>query len=69
MLGSAMNDVHVGERFIHLTWGEMGSVHRFEMFRRAKVVLNRVAPDLIESAAGLRHHRCQLALNRRSRGV
>lgn len=39
-----------GERFIYLTWGEVGPVHRFEMFRRAKVMLNRVAPDLIESA-------------------
>ena len=39
-----------GERFIYLTWGEVGPVHHFEMFRRAKVMLNRVAPDLVESA-------------------
>lgn len=39
-----------GERFIYLTCGEVGPVHQFEMFRRAKVMLNRVAPDLIESA-------------------
>lgn len=40
-----------GERFVYLTWGEVhGSADRFEMFRRAKVMLNRVAPDLIESA-------------------
>lgn len=39
-----------GERFVYLTWGEVGSVHHFEMFRRAKVMLNRVAVDLVESA-------------------
>lgn len=39
-----------GDRFVYLTWGELGSAGRFEMFRRAKVMLNRVEPDLIESA-------------------
>jgi Family of unknown function (DUF5990) len=39
-----------GDRFVYLTWGEVESVDRFEMFRRAKVMLNRVEPDLIESA-------------------
>lgn len=45
-------DVHgkPGERFVYLTWGEVGSVSHFEMFRRAKVMLNRVAVDLVESA-------------------
>jgi hypothetical protein len=34
-----------GDRFIYLTWGDLGADHEFEMFRRAKVMLNRVAPD------------------------
>ena len=40
-----------GERFIYLTWGDVSSDGQFEMFRRAKLMLDRVAPDLIESAA------------------
>ena len=40
-----------GERFIYLTWGDVGSDGEFEMFRRAKLMLERVAPELIESAA------------------
>ncbi len=39
-----------GERFIYLTWGDVSSDGEFEMFRRAKLMLDRVAPDLIESA-------------------
>ena len=40
-----------GDRFVYLTWGEVhGSIDRFEMFRRAKVMLNRVERDLIDSA-------------------
>lgn len=39
-----------GDRFVYLTWGEVGPVGRFERFRRAKVMLNRVEPDLIGSA-------------------
>jgi len=38
-----------GERFIYLTWGNV-SADEFEMFRRAKLVLDRVEPKLIESA-------------------
>ena len=39
-----------GDRFVYLTWGEVRSDESFEMFRRAKLMLNRVEPDLIESA-------------------
>jgi hypothetical protein len=39
-----------GERFIYLTWGDVGPGDRFEMFRRAKLMLNRVDRHLIESA-------------------
>ncbi len=39
-----------GDRFIYLTWGDVGPHGRFEMFRRAKLMLDRVEPRLIESA-------------------
>ena len=39
-----------GERFIYLTWGNVGPDGAFEMFRRAKLMLDRVEPRLIESA-------------------
>ncbi|HVL04705.1 MAG TPA: DUF5990 family protein [Acidimicrobiales bacterium] len=38
-----------GERFIYLTWGDVGPHGEFEMFRRAKLMLDRVEPELIES--------------------
>ena len=38
-----------GDRFIYLTWGDVGP-NNFEMFRRAKLMLNRVELGLIESA-------------------
>lgn len=40
-----------GERFVYLTWGNRGADGRFEVFRRAKLMLNRVDPALIEGAA------------------
>ena len=39
-----------GERFLYLTWGDVSSDGEFEMFRRAKLMLDRVAPDLIGPA-------------------
>jgi hypothetical protein len=39
-----------GERFIYLTWGDVGSTGEFEMFRRAKLMLDRIDPELIERA-------------------
>ena len=38
------------DRFMYLTWGDVSTDGDFEMFRRAKLMLNRVEPDLIESA-------------------
>ena len=40
-----------GERFIYLTWGNVDATNSFEMFRRAKLMLDRIDPELIESAA------------------
>jgi len=39
-----------GDRFLYLTWGQVGTDGAFEMFRRAKLMLDRVEPQLIESA-------------------
>lgn len=42
-----------GDRFIYLTWGDVSPDGRFEMFRRAKLVLDRVERELVESAMQL----------------
>ena len=39
-----------GERFVYLTWGNVGSDGSFDMFRRAKLMLNRVEPQLLRGA-------------------
>jgi hypothetical protein len=39
-----------GERFIYLTWGEVGTAGSFAMFRRAKLMLNRVDGSVIRRA-------------------
>ena len=40
-----------GERFIYLTWGNLGINGSFEMFRRAKLMLNLVDAGLVGQAA------------------
>ena len=40
-----------GDRFIYLTWGNLDDAHGFKMFRRAKLMLDRIDPDVIELAA------------------
>jgi hypothetical protein len=44
-----------GERFIYLTWGDVGLNNEFEMFRRAKLMLNRVDHDVIRSSVAADH--------------
>lgn len=39
-----------GERFLYLTWGDVGADQSFHMFRRAKLMLHRVDPLLIRAA-------------------
>ena len=39
-----------GERFLYLTWGNVGPDEEFEMFRRAKLMLNRIDPGLVTDA-------------------
>jgi hypothetical protein len=38
-----------GDRFLYLTWGNV-SEGTFEMFRRAKLMLHRIDPELIAAA-------------------
>lgn len=40
-----------GDRFLYLTWGNVGDDGAFRMFRRAKLMLNRVEARLVEAAA------------------
>lgn len=42
-----------GDRFLYLTWGNVGSDDEFEMFRRAKLMLNRIDPAVIEAAVAV----------------
>ena len=39
-----------GDRFVYLTWGEVRPDGSFLMFRRAKLMLNRVDPALVDLA-------------------
>ena len=44
-----------GDRFIYLTWGDVGPREEFEMFRRAKLMLNRVDENVLRSALLVGH--------------
>ena len=39
-----------GDRFIYLTWGDVGPDNNFEMFRRAKLMLDRVDARVMGTA-------------------
>jgi hypothetical protein len=39
-----------GDRFLYLTWGDVGTDGSFSMFRRAKLMLNRVDDQLVRDA-------------------
>jgi hypothetical protein len=39
-----------GDRFLYLTWGEVHGDGTFEMFRRAKLMLNRIESNIIATA-------------------
>ena len=40
-----------GERFIYLSWGSVDDNGRFRLFRRAKLMLADVPPDVLDAAA------------------
>jgi len=39
-----------GNRFVYLTWGDVGADGSFEMFRRAKLMLDRIDSRLVDAA-------------------
>lgn len=39
-----------GERFLYLTWGNVDKAGGFHMFRRAKLMLDRIDPKLVARA-------------------
>lgn len=39
-----------GDRFLYLTWGDVDTGGGFEMFRRAKLMLDRIDPALVRQA-------------------
>lgn len=39
-----------GERFLYLTWGAVTAAGEFKMFRRAKLMLHRIDPDVLDRA-------------------
>ncbi|MFJ4846738.1 DUF5990 family protein [Streptomyces sp. NPDC088733] len=41
-----------GGRFVYLTWGALDGAGGFTMFRRAKLMLDAVDPDMLAAAAG-----------------
>jgi hypothetical protein len=41
-----------GERFLYLTWGDLGGDGSFGMFRRAKLMVADIDPELLAAAAG-----------------
>ncbi|GAB3139351.1 DUF5990 family protein [Microbispora hainanensis] len=41
-----------GGRFVYLCWGTLDAAGGFTVFRRAKLMLDRLEPDLIEAAIG-----------------
>lgn len=47
--GPAVHGVR-GERFLYLTWGDLGANGTFAMFRRAKLMLNRIDPAVVRRA-------------------
>ena len=40
-----------GERFLYLTWGDVGAGGSFSMFRRAKLMIADIEPEMLAAAA------------------
>ena len=40
-----------GERFLYLTWGDVGPGGSFDMFRRAKLMIGDIEPDMFAAAS------------------
>ncbi|MCU1390587.1 MAG: hypothetical protein JWL72_3925 [Ilumatobacteraceae bacterium] len=44
-----------GERFLYITWGDVGADGGFAMFRRAKLMLDAIDTDLVRAAQSIGH--------------
>jgi hypothetical protein len=44
-----------GERFVYLTWGDVGDSGHFKMFRRAKLMLSRIDQTIVRGALETDH--------------
>ncbi|WP_326697380.1 DUF5990 family protein [Streptomyces sp. NBC_01754] len=53
----------LGGRFIYLSWGTVDETGLFSMFRRAKLMLADVAPDVLGAAVGTGRLTARLALS------
>ena len=40
-----------GERFVYLTWGDVGTGDSFAMFRRAKLMIADIDPEMLAGVA------------------
>ena len=40
-----------GERFLYLTWGNVGEGDSFDLFRRAKLMIGDIEPEMLAAAA------------------
>ncbi len=49
-LGGPQIQGRPGRRFIYLSWGTVGATADFEMFRRAKLLLDAVPDDVLAAA-------------------
>ncbi|MFI2782741.1 DUF5990 family protein [Streptomyces sp. ALB3] len=52
----------LGGRFIYLSWGTVDGDGAFTMFRRAKLMMSDVSPDVLEAAARTGHLTARLRL-------
>ena len=52
-----------GDRFIYLTWGNVDGDGAFRMFRRAKLMLNRVDPETMRDATKRGHLSARVQLS------
>jgi Family of unknown function (DUF5990) len=52
-VGLVRGDAHGkrGERFLYLTWGDVGADGSFAMFRRAKLMVSDIDPELLAATA------------------
>ncbi|MFG2426691.1 DUF5990 family protein [Streptomyces sp. NPDC048590] len=52
----------LGGRFLYLSWGTVDEAGTFTMFRRAKLMMSDVPPEVLEAAAGTGHLTARLGL-------